>query len=119
MDTFKSRASLRIGSRSIDLFRLDALSRAGIGDIATLPFSIRVLLENLLRSEDGKTVTKDDIAAVAKWDAAAKPSLEVAFRPARVLLQDFTGVPAIVDMASMREAFAGLGGDANRINPLQ
>jgi aconitate hydratase len=119
MDTYKSRATLKIGNRSIDLFRLDALSRAGIGDIATLPYSIRVLLENLLRNEDGKTVTKDDIAAVAKWDPTAKPSLEVAFRPARVLLQDFTGVPAVVDMASMREAFAGLGGDAKRINPLQ
>ena len=118
-DSFGSRATLEIGGRSIDIYRLDALSKAGLGDVATLPYSIRVLLENLLRNEDGKTVTKEDIEAVAKWDPKAEPTLEIAYRPARVLLQDFTGVPAVVDLAAMREAFAEMGGDATRVNPLQ
>ncbi len=118
-DSFKSRATLNIGDRQIDVFRLDALTKAGIGDVATLPYSIRILLENLLRFEDGNTVTRSDIEAVAKWDPKAKPSVEIAFRPSRVLLQDFTGVPAVVDLAAMREAFKRLGGDPSRINPLQ
>src|SRR5690606_41188373 len=101
-DSFGSRATIRVGERSLDVFRLEALGRAGLGDPSRLPFSIRVLLENLLRHEDGKTVTKKDIEAVAGWDPAAKPSTEIAFRPARVLLQDFTGVPAVVDLAAMR-----------------
>ncbi|MCA9582426.1 MAG: aconitate hydratase AcnA, partial [Myxococcales bacterium] len=116
-DSFNSRASIRVGDRDYDIFRLDAL--AGTGDVATLPFSIRILLENLLRHEDGKTVTKEDIEAVAKWDPKAAPTTEIAFRPSRVLLQDFTGVPAVVDLAAMRDAFAEMGGDASRINPLQ
>ncbi len=119
IDSFKSRATLSIGERSVDMFRLDALAKANVGDIATLPYSIRVLLENLLRNEDGKTVTRADIEAVAKWDPKAEPTLEIAYRPARVLLQDFTGVPCVVDLATMREAFAELGGDPQRINPLQ
>ncbi len=118
-DSFKSRATLTIGGRSVDIFRLDALSKAKIGDVDTLPYSIRVLLENLLRNEDDKTVTRSDIEAVANWDPKAEPSLEIAYRPARVLLQDFTGVPCVVDLATMREAFADLGGDPQRINPLQ
>jgi aconitate hydratase len=118
-DSFRSRATIEVGDRKIDIFRLAALDRAGLGDVSRLPFSIRVLLENLLRHEDGKTVTKDDIAAVAKWDPAAKPSVEIAFRPARVILQDFTGVPAVVDLAAMREQFAKMGGDPSRINPLE
>jgi aconitate hydratase len=118
-DTFQSRATLSIGDRHVDIFRLDALTKAGIGDVATLPYSIRVLLENLLRHEDGTTVTKSDIEAVANWDPKAKPSVEIAYRPSRVLLQDFTGVPAVVDLAAMREAFKRLGGDPSRINPLQ
>jgi aconitate hydratase len=118
-DSFGSRATLDIGGRSIDIYRLDALSKAGVGDVSTLPYSIRVLLENLLRNEDGKTVTKDDIEAVANWDPKAEPTLEIAYRPARVLLQDFTGVPAVVDLAAMREAFKEMGGDATRVNPLQ
>ena len=84
-----------------------------------LPFSLKILLENLLRSEDDKTVTADDIRALANWDPAAAPSREIAFRPARVLMQDFTGVPAIVDLAAMREAMKALGGNPARINPLQ
>ncbi|MCB9591871.1 MAG: aconitate hydratase AcnA [Sandaracinaceae bacterium] len=118
-DSFGSRATLDIGGRHIDIFRLDALEKAGIGDVSTLPYSIRVLLENLLRNEDGKTVTKEDIEAVAKWDPQATPTTEIAYRPARVLLQDFTGVPAVVDLAAMREAFADMGGDPKRVNPLQ
>lgn len=118
-DSFGARATLSIGGRSIEIFRLDALTKAGVGDVSTLPYSIRVLLENLLRNEDGKTVTKDDVAAVANWDPHATPATEIAFRPARVLLQDFTGVPAVVDLAAMREAFAAMGGDPKRINPLQ
>jgi aconitate hydratase len=119
IDSFKSRATLTLGGRSVDIFRLDALTKAKVGDIATLPYSIRVLLENLLRHEDDKTVKRSDIEAVANWDAKAEPSLEIAYRPARVLLQDFTGVPCVVDLATMREAFADLGGDPQRINPLQ
>ena len=101
------------------IHRLDALTRAGFKGIDTLPYSIRVLLENLLRYEDGTTVTREDIAAVANWDPAAVPSTEIAFRPSRVLLQDFTGVPAVVDLAAMRDQFAKMGGDPSRINPLQ
>ena len=119
VDSFQSRATAKIGDRTVDLFRLEALERAGIGRIDTLPYSIRVLLENLLRNEDGRTVTATDIEATANWDPAAKPSTEIAYRPARVLLQDFTGVPAVVDLAAMREAFARMGGDPARINPLQ
>jgi len=119
IDSFKSRATLELGGRTIDIFRLDALSKAKIGDLATLPYSIRVLLENLLRHEDGRTVSRADIEAVANWDPKAEPSLEIAYRPARVLLQDFTGVPCVVDLATMREAFAAMGGESQRINPLQ
>ncbi len=117
LDTFNSRVTARVGDRDVTFHRLDALQ--GVGDVATLPYSIRVLLENLLRSEDGATVTKADIEATARWHAAAAPATEIAFRPARVLLQDFTGVPAVVDLAAMRDAFARLGGDPARIDPLQ
>ncbi|MGD8861249.1 MAG: aconitate hydratase AcnA [Myxococcales bacterium] len=118
-DQFGSKATLDVSGRTIDIFRLDALERAGIKGGDTLPFSLRVLLENLLRNQDGKTVTPDDIEAIASWDAKAAPSHEIAYRPARVLLQDFTGVPAVVDLAAMREAFVSMGGDPKRINPLQ
>jgi len=118
-NSFNARATVQVGSRQIDIYRLEALARAGFGDVRRLPYSIRVLLENLLRHEDGNTVTKADIEAVAKWDPKAKPSTEIAFRPARVVLQDFTGVPAVVDLAAMREQFAKMGGDPSRINPLE
>ena len=118
-DSFSSRATIKVEDKEIDIFRLDALSKVGVGDVSTLPYSIRILLENLLRAEDGKTVTKSDIEAVAKWDPQAEPTTEIAYRPARVLLQDFTGVPAVVDLAAMRDAFARMGGDPSRINPLQ
>jgi len=117
-DSFGSRFTLSVGDRKLEMFRLDALEKAGVGDVATLPYSLKVLLENLLRNEDGRSVTKDDIEALAGWDPKAAPSHEIAFTPARVLLQDFTGVPAVVDLAAMRDAFARLGGDASRLNPL-
>ena len=119
LDSMGSRVTLDIRGRSVNIFRLDALDRAGLRDVRRLPFSIRVLLENLLRNEDGTTVTKRDIEAVAGWDPEASPHQEIAYRPARVLLQDFTGVPAVVDLAAMREALASMGGDPSRINPLQ
>ena len=118
-DSFQSRVTIDAGGRQVEIHRLDALSRAGFEGISTLPYSIRVLLENLLRFEDGKTVTREDIEAVANWDPNAAPSTEIAFRPSRVLLQDFTGVPAVVDLAAMRDQFAKMGGDPSRINPLQ
>ncbi len=117
-DSFQSRATIEVEGQKVDLFKLDALKAAGF-DVRRLPYSIRVLLENLLRNEDGTTVTKADIEAVASWDPQAEPSTEIAFRPTRVLLQDFTGVPAVVDLAAMREQFARMGGDPSRINPLQ
>jgi len=119
IDSFESRVTTHAGGRQVVIHRLDALTRAGFQSIDTLPYSIRVLLENLLRYEDGKTVTREDIEAVANWDPAAAPSTEIAFRPSRVLLQDFTGVPAVVDLAAMRDQFAKMGGDPSRINPLQ
>ncbi len=118
-DSFQSRVTIDAGGRQVEIHRLDALSRAGFEGISTLPYSIRVLLENLLRFEDGKTVTREDIEAVANWDPNAAPSTEIGFRPSRVLLQDFTGVPAVVDLAAMRDQFAKMGGDPSRINPLQ
>jgi len=118
-DSFKSRVTTHAGGHQVVIHRLDALTRAAFKGIDTLPYSIRVLLENLLRFEDGKTVTREDIEAVANWDPAAAPSTEIAFRPSRVLLQDFTGVPAVVDLAAMRDQFAKMGGDPSRINPLQ
>jgi aconitate hydratase len=119
LDSFQSKGTLSVAGRTYEIYRLSALQDAGIADIARLPFSLRVLLENLLRNEDGKNVTRGDIEAAAKWDPKAKPSSEIAYMPARVLLQDFTGVPCIVDLAAMREAMVSIGGDPNKINPLQ
>jgi aconitate hydratase len=117
-DSFGSRSTFEVGGRKLRLARLDALEARGLS-ISRLPFALRILLENLLRREDGASVTADDIAALAGWDPAAVPSREIAFMPARVLLQDFTGVPAVVDLAAMRDAMAAMGGDPRRINPLQ
>ena len=117
-DAFGARSTLEVGDRSYTLFRLDALERAGL-PVSRLPFSIRILLENLLRTLDERVVTSADVEAVARWDAAATPTREIAFSPSRVLLQDFTGVPAVVDLAAMRDAMKELGGDPKRINPLQ
>ena len=119
-DTFHAASTLHADANTVRYFRLAALEEAMPGlDLARLPFSLRVLLENLLRTEDGKTVTADDIRFLAQWDSQAEPSREIAFMPARVLMQDFTGVPAIVDLAAMRDAMRALGGDPERINPLQ
>jgi aconitate hydratase len=116
MDSFGARSTLRVANREYEIFRLRALDDAGM-DTSRLPYSLRILLENLLRHEDGSSVTADDIRALATWDPKAKPAREIAFTPGRVLLQDFTGVPAIVDLAAMRDAMALLGGDPTRINP--
>jgi aconitate hydratase len=117
-DSFGSRATLRVGGRELRLARLDALEKRGYR-MSRLPYALRILLENLLRREDGLVVTADEIEALAGWDAKALPSREIAFMPARVLLQDFTGVPAVVDLAAMRDAMVAMGGDPKRINPLQ
>jgi aconitate hydratase len=117
MNTFDSRAVLTSGSRSYTIYRLPALTARGF-NLARLPFSLKILLENLLRREDGVNVTAADIEFLARWDAKAEPSREIAYMPARVLMQDFTGVPAIVDLAAMRDAIKSLGGDPERVNPL-
>src|SRR4051794_18433503 len=115
-NSYDARATLEVGDRKLDIFRLDALQAKY--DVARLPFSLKVLLENLLRTEGNGSVSKEDIEALARWDASAEPSDEIAFTPARVVMQDFTGVPAIVDLAAMRDAMAALGGDPAKINPL-
>ncbi|MGH7509690.1 MAG: aconitate hydratase AcnA [Gemmatimonadales bacterium] len=117
-DSFGARATLKVAGRSFEIFRLSSLASAGI-EVERLPYSLRILLEALLRTEDGVTVTPGDIEALSRWSPADPPAREIAFTPARVLLQDFTGVPALVDLAAMRDAMAELGGDPGRINPLQ
>src|SRR6202790_1571443 len=115
-NSFNAKDTLAAGGREYEIFRLDALQERF--DVARLPFSLKVLLENLLRTEGNGSVTAADIEALARWDPRAEPSVEIAFTPARVLLQDFTGVPAVVDPAAMRDAMAAMGGDARKINPL-
>jgi aconitate hydratase len=115
-NSFDAKATLSVGDRSYEIFRLDALQASY--DVARLPFSLKILLENLLRNEDGESIRARDIEALAKWNASAQPSDEIAFTPARVLMQDFTGVPAVVDLAAMRDAMGDMGGDPNKINPL-
>ena len=114
-NSFSTQSELKVGDRTYQIFRLPSLEK----DVSQLPWSLKILLENLLRYEDGKTVTADDINALINWDPDAEPSQEIAYRPARVLMQDFTGVPAIVDLAAMRDAMQQLGGDPEKINPLQ
>ncbi len=115
-NSFGAKDTLEVGGREYEIFRLDALQQRF--DVARLPFSLKVLLENLLRTEGNGSVAAADIEALASWDAAAEPSKEIAFTPARVLMQDFTGVPAVVDLAAMRDAMAEMGGDPAKINPL-
>jgi aconitate hydratase A / 2-methylisocitrate dehydratase len=115
-DSFAARETLELGGRELELFRLDALQERF--DVARLPFSLKILLENLLCTEDGQAVTRDDIESLAGWDPAGPAAVEIAFTPSRVLMQDFTGVPAIVDLAAMRDAMEALGGDPRLINPL-
>ena len=116
-DTLKTRRSLDVDGTAYDYFSLQAASDAGLGDISTLPFSLKVLLENLLRWEDGRSVSVDDVKGMAGWLTNRRSDNEIAYRPARVLMQDFTGVPAVVDLAAMRDAMVALGGDAQKINP--
>ena len=115
-NSFDARATLRVGDRSFEIYRLDALQSKF--DVARLPFSLKILLENLLRCEDGESIRAQDVEALASWNAKEEPSKEIAFTPARVVMQDFTGVPAIVDLAAMRDAMREMGGDPNKINPL-
>jgi len=114
LNSFQARSRLQVGGKDYEIFRLDAIKGS-----ERLPYSMRILLENLLRNEDGVTVRRRDIEALANWDSQAEPSHEIQYRPARVLMQDFTGVPAVVDLAAMRDAMQALGGDPKKINPLQ
>ncbi|HET7499500.1 MAG TPA: aconitate hydratase AcnA, partial [Kofleriaceae bacterium] len=118
-NSFSSKAQIAVGNTKVELYRLDALLKAGVGDVATLPYSLRILLENLLRYEDGKTVQPADIQAVAGWNPGQRVEHEVQLRPARVLMQDFTGVPAVCDLAAMRDAFEKLGLPGKSLNPLK
>jgi aconitate hydratase len=118
LDSFKSRRTMTVGGKTYAYFSLVAAEKAGLKNISKLPYSMRVLLENLLRHEDGKTVKAEDVKAIASWLKDRKSDREIAFRPARVLMQDLTGVPAVVDLAAMRDAMKALGGDAEKINPL-
>jgi aconitate hydratase len=115
-DSFGARADLTVGDRTFEIYRLDALQSKF--DVSRLPFSLKILLENLLRNEDGDSIRAKDVEALASWDAKAEPSKEIAFTPARVVMQDFTGVPAVVDLAAMRDAMSAMGGDPEKINPL-
>ncbi|MGE0445498.1 MAG: aconitate hydratase AcnA, partial [Vicinamibacterales bacterium] len=119
LNTFGTRTELRVGGESVQIYSLPALEKAGFPGVSRLPYSMKILLENLLRREDNAFVKADDIRAVAQWDAAASVEKEISFMPARVLLQDFTGVPCVVDLAAMRDAIIALGGNPDRVNPLQ
>ena len=118
-NTFGTRTALTVGGRTVDIFSLPALTAAGFPGVARLPYSLKILLENLLRREDGTYVKAEDIRTLASWDVKGGTEREISFMPARVLLQDFTGVPCVVDLAAMRDGIVRLGGDPNRVNPLQ
>ena len=119
LDSFKARKKLVVGAKTYHYYSLKAAEKNGLEGVSRLPYSLKVVLENLLRNEDGRSVTKEHIVSFAKWlTEKGKTECEIAFRPARVLMQDFTGVPAVVDLAAMRDAMVGLGGDAQQINPL-
>ena len=113
VNSFGAKTTLQVGENSYEIFRLDAVEGSD-----SLPYSLKILLENLLRTEDGANITADDIRALAGWDPKAEPSEEIQFTPARVIMQDFTGVPCVVDLATMREAMEEMGGDPAKINPL-
>ena len=117
-DSLKTRRTLSVDGTEYDYFSIPAAQEAGIGDVQRLPYSLKVLLENLLRYEDGRTVSVDDVKALGAWLETRTSDREIAYRPARVLMQDFTGVPAVVDLAAMRDALKGLGADPTKINPL-
>src|SRR5437660_6257490 len=118
VNSFNSRSTLKVANKEYEIYRLDALDKQGIST-RHLPFSLRILLENQLRTEDGRNVTKEEVRALANWNSKSRPDKEIAFTPSRVLLQDFTGVPCVVDLAAMRDAMQQLGGDPSLINPLQ
>src|SRR5246500_5510178 len=118
IDSFRCCKPLKVGSKTYAFYSLVAAEKNGLKGISRLPFSMKVLLENLLRNEDGRSVTKEDLQAFAQWLKTKTSDRDVAFRPARVLMQDFTGVPAVVDLAAMRDAMKKLGGDPKKINPL-
>ena len=117
VDSFGARGTLDVNGKSYEIYRLSSVNGDGL-DVGALPYSLKILLENLLRTEDGANITADDIRALAGWDADAEPSKEIQFTPARAIMQDFTGVPCVVDLATMCEAMAQLGGDPSKINPL-
>ena len=119
VNSFRTQASLQVGGRSVQIYSLPALQAAGFPEVARLPYSLKILLENLLRTEDGRYVKAADIEALARWDVKSDAQREIAFTPARVLLQDFTGVPCVVDLAAMRDGIVRLGGDPKKVNPLQ
>src|SRR6202000_1224127 len=115
-NSFDAKATLSVGDATYDIYRLDALQSKF--DIARLPFSLKILLENLLRNEDGESIRAQAMEALATWNDKEEPSKEISFTPARVIMQDFTGVPAVVDLAAMRDAMSAMGGDPNKINAL-
>src|SRR5436189_5098037 len=117
-DTFKCKKTLKVGAKTYEYFSLPDAEKNGLAGISKLPFSLKVLIENLLRHEDGRSVKADDIRAVAEWLKDKTSTREIAYRPARVLMQDFTGVPAVVDLAAMRDAMQAMGEDPRKINPL-
>src|SRR6187397_1909429 len=119
VNSFNTRTELRLGDQTVRMYSLPALERAGFAGVSRLPYSMKILLENLLRREDNAFVKADEILAVAAWNATAAVEKEISFMPARVLLQDFTGVPCVVDLAAMRDAMIALGGNPDRVNPLQ
>src|SRR5467141_4552388 len=118
LNSFKCARTLKVGTKTYVYYSLPVAEKNGRKGISRLPFSMKVLLENLLRNEDGRSVAKEDIQAVAQWLKTKTSEREIAFRPTRVLMQDFTGVPAVVDLAAMRDAMKKLGGDPKKINPL-
>ena len=118
-DSFRTKSTLSVGGKNYSFFSLKSLEKSSTQSLSRLPISLKILLENLLRQEDGRAVHKEDIEALLRWDAKATPDREIAFMPARVLLQDFTGVPCVVDLAVMRDAIVKMGGNPARINPLQ
>jgi aconitate hydratase len=118
LDSFKTKKTLKVGHKNYDFFSLKAAQSAGLGDVENLPYSLKVLMENLLRNEDGFTVFADDIKSMGEWTKNKKSTREINYYPARVLMQDFTGVPAVVDLAAMRDAMKAVGGDPQKINPL-
>src|ERR1700684_1689608 len=118
VNSFSSKSTLKVGTKEYEIYRLDALDKQGIST-KHLPYSLRILLENLLRTEDGRNVTKQEVRTLGSWNKNSQPDKEIAFTPSRVLLQDFTGFPCVVDLAAMRDAMKQLGGDPALINPLQ